>query len=166
MSEEIIFHNPTKGRMDFDKVMNEITGFINENPKRKYDVVIGTDSQGFNGQGEVDFVTAIIVHRVGCGGRYFWRRIYKNGFHTIRTRVYEEVNLSLDLAQRVIKRLNEFFKEEPFPQYGLNIHVDVGENGPTRDMIKEVVGMIRGNGFDVRIKPYSYAASVVADKYV
>lgn len=166
MPEEIIFHNPTKGKMNFEKVMGEITGFINENPKKKYDVVIGTDSQGFNGDGEVDFVTAIIVHRVGCGGRYFWTRVYKNGFHTIRNRVYEEVNLSLNLAQYVIKHLNGFFRDEPFPEYGFNIHVDVGENGPTRDMIKEVVGMIRGNGFNVRIKPEAYAASVVADRYV
>lgn len=166
MPEESLFHNPTKGKMNLDKVMDEVTGFINEDPKKKYDVVIGTDSQGINGAGEVDFVTAVIVHRIGFGGRYFWTRKYRSGLHNLRNRIYEEVNLSLSLAQHTIKYLNNFFKEEPLPEFGLNIHVDVGENGPTRDMIKEVVGMIRGNGFNAQIKPYSYAASVVADKYV
>ena len=45
------------------------------------------------------------------------------------------------------------------------IHADVGENGATKDMIKEVTGLIRGNGFEPKIKPYSFAASTVADRY-
>lgn len=32
-------------------------------------------------------------------------------------------------------------------------------------MITEVVGMIRGSGYDVKIKPQSYGASKVADRY-
>ena len=45
------------------------------------------------------------------------------------------------------------------------IHADVGENGQTKDMIKEVAGLIRGNGFEPKIKPESYVASVVADRF-
>jgi predicted RNase H-related nuclease YkuK (DUF458 family) len=32
-------------------------------------------------------------------------------------------------------------------------------------MIKEVIGLIRGNGFEPKIKPESFVASVVADRY-
>jgi predicted RNase H-related nuclease YkuK (DUF458 family) len=32
-------------------------------------------------------------------------------------------------------------------------------------MIKEVVGMVTGNGFKARTKPESYGASNVADKH-
>jgi len=32
-------------------------------------------------------------------------------------------------------------------------------------MIKEVTGLIRGNGFEAKIKPESFAASTVADRY-
>ncbi len=49
--------------------------------------------------------------------------------------------------------------------YNLEIHVDVGEHGDTRDMIKEVVGMVTGNGFVAKTKPQAYAASYVADKH-
>jgi len=45
------------------------------------------------------------------------------------------------------------------------IHADIGENGATRDMIKEVTGLIRGNGFEPKIKPEAYVASTVADRY-
>jgi len=37
--------------------------------------------------------------------------------------------------------------------------------GPTREMIKEVVGMVNGNGFTAKTKPESYGAFVVADKH-
>jgi hypothetical protein len=45
------------------------------------------------------------------------------------------------------------------------IHADIGELGATKDMIKEVTGLIRGNGFEPKIKPESFVASNVADKY-
>ena len=50
--------------------------------------------------------------------------------------------------------------------YDFEIHLDIGQNGPTKDMIQEIVGMITGNGFKARIKPESYAANKVADRYV
>jgi hypothetical protein len=50
-------------------------------------------------------------------------------------------------------------------QFNLEIHVDIGENGRTKEMIDEVVGMIIGGGMRVRIKPHAYAATSVADKH-
>jgi predicted RNase H-related nuclease YkuK (DUF458 family) len=32
-------------------------------------------------------------------------------------------------------------------------------------MIREVTGLIRGNGFEPKIKPEAFAASTVADRY-
>ena len=43
--------------------------------------------------------------------------------------------------------------------YDFEIHLDIGSNGPTKNMIQEIVGMITGNGFIARIKPESYAAT-------
>ena len=40
-----------------------------------------------------------------------------------------------------------------------------GENGDTKDMIRELVGMVTGSGFDAKIKPYACGASKVADKH-
>lgn len=145
-------------------VVKEISNFISQDKKDKYELVVGTDS---NGTQKTDFITAIIAYRVGKGGRYFWKRT--NGhktYHSIRQRIYEEVTISLHTADLLIKNLEKALTPKNFPGYDLQIHIDVGHNGKTRDMIKEVVGMVRGNGFVAKIKPESYAASNVADRYV
>jgi predicted RNase H-related nuclease YkuK (DUF458 family) len=164
MKSKDIFHSPTKGRMKLVKVAREISNFINQDSQCKYRLIVGTDS---NGDKKADFVTAIIVYRVGRGGRYFWKKT--NGgkvYHTLRDRIYQEVTLSLQIAQEMLGQLESLLKSTGQPNYDFQIHIDVGQNGPTRDMIKEVVGMVRGNGFKAKIKPESYAASNIADKYV
>jgi len=155
----MIFNSPTKGKLSLNRVIQELLCFINEEPNRKYKIVIGTDSSG-RGQ-KIDFVTALVVHRIGRGGRYFWKRIYHTKFPSLRQRIYKEVALSLSLAQKLLQN----FEPEKLKQ-DLEIHIDVGQNGQTREMIKEVVGMVRGSGFNVKTKPDSYAASTVADKHV
>ena len=164
MKNSDIFHSPTKGRLQLTKVVREISDFVSQDSQDKYQLIVGTDS---NGDKQADFVTAIIVYRVGHGGRYFWKRT--NGhkvYHTIRDRVYKEVTLSLETAQDLLGQLSSLLKSGKEPSYDFQIHIDVGQNGPTREMIKEVVGMVRGNGFKAKIKPESYAASHVADRYI
>jgi predicted RNase H-related nuclease YkuK (DUF458 family) len=46
-----------------------------------------------------------------------------------------------------------------------NVHADVGVEGETRGLIREVVGMIVGSGFTPHVKPESFGASTVADRY-
>lgn len=160
MKSKGIFHSPTKGKMELEGVVTEIANFINQDSESKYRLIVGTDSEA---SAETDFVTAIIVLRVGQGGRYFWRKISGGRtFHTLRDRIYEEVTFSLQTAQEMLGLLLQL-KEEL--SYDFQIHIDVGHNGPTREVIKEVVGMVRGSGFEARIKPESFAASCVADKY-
>lgn len=160
---EDIFRSPTKGRMKLLKVTKEIADFINEDSQARYRVIVGTDS---NGEKQADFVTAIIIYRIGRGGRYFWKKV--NGgvvYHTLRDRIYHEVSLSLQTAQDLLEQLKSSLKMDCKTEYDFQVHIDVGRKGPTREMIKEVVGMVRGNGFKAKIKPESYAASNIADKY-
>lgn len=162
--EKDFFHSPTKGRLQLAEVIQEIANFIGQDDQSKYRLVVGTDS---NGGRETDFVTAVIIYRIGHGGRYFWKRT--NGhkvYHTIRDRIYQEVALSLQVAQDMLKKLESSLAGDNLPKYDFQIHIDVGQNGPTREMIREVVGMVRGNGFKAKIKPESYAASYVADRYI
>ncbi len=157
-----VFQSPSRGPMSFVEVVADVAGYVAAETGVRHRVVVGTDSQ--NRDGGVDFVSVVVVHRQGRGGRYFWRRFRNDKkFHQLRDKIYEEALSSLTLAQEVTAAL----KAQLFPSvaYDFEIHVDVGENGPTRDMIREVVGMVRGNGFTVRIKPEGYGAFVVADKH-
>lgn len=146
------------------EVIGELVRFVKADPKSFYKITIGTDSTLLANK-TADFVTAIVVHRIGRGGRYFWRRIepsHSGKFHTLRDRIIQEVLFSLEVARDVLVELK---KETDLVNWTFEIHADVGENGPTKALIQEVVGMIRGSNFEVKTKPDSYAASHVADKH-
>lgn len=147
--------------MTFDEVIRAIFSYTQEGSARGYRVIVGSDSEGY---GDVRYATAIVVHRVGAGGRAF---ICKNTLFTnqsLRQKIFNETALSLALAQELMPRLTQLLGEE-FVRDNLIIHVDVGQFGETKEMIREVVGMVRGSGFQVETKPYSYAASTVADRF-
>jgi hypothetical protein len=180
------FNSPSHGKTSFKEVVISLAGYMKEAPNEKYRVTIGSDSHTNNLENthKVDFITAIVIHRLGRGGRYFWRKETKDSIYTLRQKIYEETNLSLATAQKLLNSLNNYLENEKRkpqpkqaqkkdgsfpdaanPQYELEIHVDIGQEGPTREMIKEIVGMVNGFGFHARTKPESYAASKVADKY-
>ncbi|MDD5144942.1 MAG: ribonuclease H-like YkuK family protein [Candidatus Pacebacteria bacterium] len=161
------FFNPSKGKLKIPAMIKEIIRYISEKPERFYDIVVGCDSSSSE---EPHFPLAVVVLRTGEGGRFFLKKInYKDRkFYSYKTRILEEVFLSCQLASY----LRENFDKEALKVENKNlhfqfryIHADVGENGKTKDMIKEVVGLIKGNGFEPKIKPESYAASCVADRF-
>lgn len=162
---EVVFNNPSIGSLSVGEVVKEIAKFVGQDRNVFYRLVIGTDSKErrLNGSREVEFVTAIIIHREGKGGRFFWTKSPTKLVHSLREKIYGETLTSLDYAQKLIPILQA--EMAGLAPYELEIHIDVGEVGSTRVMIKEVVGMVIGNGFVVKTKPESYGASVVADKY-
>lgn len=157
-----IFHSSFGLELSLEQVVAEIVRFITADPTRRYKVVIGTDSLLLPSK-NADFVTAIVVHRVGKGGRYFWRRVELGKFHTLRDRIIKEVLISLEAAESLLTLLRT---EAKHLEWSFEIHADVGENGETKVLIQEVVGMIRANNYEARTKPDSYAASKVADRHV
>lgn len=149
-------------RLSVEQVVQAIISFIADDPKRSYKIIIGSDSERKPDK-TADFVTAIVVHRVGNGGRYFWRRVIAGEkFHTLRDRIVREVLMSLEAAKLFL----EAARTMSVPDFDFEIHVDIGENGQTKVMIQELVTMIRANNFEVKTKPESYAASKVADRHV
>jgi len=159
------FVSPTKGLMSTSTMIDEVSNFVDEEPSSFYRLVIGTDSQEkrINGATEVDYVTAIVIHRKGKGARYFWKKIRKSGKKPqLREKIYSETLMSLEIAEKIVPKIRK--KVSP-AKYDLEIHIDVGPLGPTREMIREVVGMVNGNGFTAKTKPDSWGASSVADKH-
>ena len=159
------FFSPSKGALPVSEMISEVANFVDEDPSSFYRLVIGTDSQEkrVNGSTEVNYVTAIVIHRQGKGARYFWKKIRRNGkTPQLRDKIYSETLMSLDIAQEIVPQIRK--KVSP-AKYDLEIHIDVGPLGPTREMIREVVGMVRGNGFTAKTKPESWGASTVADRH-
>jgi len=158
------FISPTKGKLTPVEAISEISSFINEEPGKFYRVVIGSDSQAkrVDGKPEIDFVTALIVHREGSGARYFWKKQRLDRIPELYEKIFTETQMSLSAASELVPLLRE--KISP-SKYDFEIHIDVGPLGPTREMIKDVVGMVQGNGYKAKTKPESWGASSVADKH-
>lgn len=160
-----MFISPTKGKLAQPQLIDSVADFIEEKPDLPYRLIIGSDShiRGKNGQTRLKLVTAIIIHRVGLGGRYFWQAQHLQETKTLRDKIYAETMESLNIAQDFLPKLNK--RLNGHGHYQLEIHIDVGRAGETREMIKEVAGIVTGNGFTAITKPDSYGASKVADKY-
>lgn len=158
------FVNPTKGILNTVELIKDIKEFVDQEPKSLYQLIIGTDSQSRsnNGHSQIDYVTAIVIYRKGRGARYYWKKQKDNKIPVLRDKIYTETLMSLETAQTIVPRVR---KRITPTKYDFEIHIDVGPLGPTRDMIREVVGMVNGNGYKAKTKPSSWAASSVADKH-
>lgn len=161
LNEEVTFHSQTLGVLSFDAVITEIVKFVQREPGRFYKIIIGTDSEASS---PVSLVTAVTIWRVGNGAIHFWTKSEERKFATMRDRVWQEAINSITLAQEIRSRLQTVLGDEFFWD-GNEVHVDIGENGPTRDLIDSVVGMIRGYKFEPVIKPLAFGASIVADRH-
>lgn len=158
------FISPTRGKITVEEMVEELVRFMREEQDYFYSLVIGTDSKSGkpDAREKINFVTAVVIHRKGKGGRYFWQKNKVEKIGSLRDKIYNETLLSLQLAEKLVP---EFTKRLNGERYKLEIHIDVGNIGPTREMIKEVVGMVNGNGFTAKTKPESYGAFVIADKH-
>ncbi|MGE5553893.1 MAG: ribonuclease H-like YkuK family protein [Betaproteobacteria bacterium] len=150
--------SPTRGKLTFEQLFRDLMAYVCQEPEAHYRLIVGTDSQV---RDETTFVTAIIIHRAGKGARYYYSRERSRYTRSLRQRIFYETAKSLEIAGKLAAKL----AENGHSDLDIEIHLDVGENGPSRDLIREVVGMVTGSGFEALIKPNSYGASKVADKY-
>jgi predicted RNase H-related nuclease YkuK (DUF458 family) len=162
-TDNILFYNDTlKRHIGFDELIEEIKNYIHQEPRAKYKITIGTDS---NASAFAQFVTAITILRVGNGGRYFWTKSEKIFCPTLRDRIYKETMQSITFTQELKSHLKEKIGEDFFWNEKISVHIDVGQNGPTKELVESVVGMVRGYGLEAVIKPDSFGAFVVADRH-
>ena len=156
----MLFTSPSKGKVTFQELFKELVGYTNEYPDDAYKLIIGTDSHSFLNDCVI-FVTAVVVHRIGKGGRFYYHKKKTRYMESLRQRIYYETFLSLEVATRITEQL----AQNGGHQLNVEIHLDVGEKGETRNIIKEVVGMVIGSGYQACIKPDSYGATTVADRF-
>ena len=152
------FISPTFGKLNFRQMFQNLVGYMSAEPDQQYHLIIGTDSLLSE---RTCFVTAVIIHRVGHGGRYFYRKAYNRKMESLRQRILYETALSLETAGMLSAELSRNGHSE----LPVEIHLDVGPNGDTKRIIREVVGMVTGTGYTAVIKPDAYGASKVADKH-
>lgn len=152
----------SRGNFNFSDMCLEITKFIEKDKTAQYEICIGTDSQRHSM--EIKFVTAILVHKIGNGGQYYWLSKKIKYINSLKQKIMQEVSLTYQYKEMLKKGL-----EKTLNEYNITIvpHLDIGSNGKTKIYITEALGIFKGfsEKENALIKPNSFAASCVANRH-
>jgi uncharacterized protein len=156
---ELIFHNTLGKRFTLDDVQKDMLAFVVADMDRNYRIIIGSDSQ--HNFANTVFVTAIIIHRVGSQARFYYTKA--NGHHTMElsTRILQETADSVEILQMIEN-------SEVFGLVGkenIEVHIDAGQGGRSRKIMDACISYVQGMGYHYKVKPDSYGATHVADRY-
>lgn len=157
--------SPTLGKVSLETIAGVIAGRTVCASSGEYNLVIGTDSQNFD---ETKIVVVIALHHIGHGGTFFYDIQRTRRINSIGQKLLYETQLSLDYAEKLVKifkRMRDTGAFDYNKHLNLSIHVDAGKNGPSKQVIPEIVGWITACGFHAVVKPESFAASSIANKY-
>ena len=161
-----IFLRPNGDKLIFQDIATVIAEQMIKSPKDTYHLTVGTDSQNFD---KTKIVEVIALHRLGSGGIFFYRIDYMRKIDNLRQKIQEETQRSLTNADELLIYLEDALDQRGFDiskfDMHFQIHCDVGRNGDTSALIQEIVGWVQSLGYECSIKPASYAASAIADKY-
>jgi hypothetical protein len=154
--------------MSFSDVVAIIKYFIKANPDCEYRLAVGTDSQ-VKGRFTC-FATGIHIHRVGQGA---WccvnKRIENRRYDNLGEKIAKETALTYELVnmlnEQLMDVLCDFTVKHKHFDCRLEAHIDVGTNGESRKLVREMTGYFEGIGIDAKIKPESFVASSYANRY-
>lgn len=138
-----------------DKI-SDLSGWVRRASALGQEVHIGTDSLQTDGM--TQFVTVVVIHTPGKGGRVAYTRSVVPKIGSLRARllreVWESVDLGLVLSEAILGPLTVHIDANPEVQFKSSRY------------IQELVGMVMGQGFRSRVKPEAWAGSHVADHIV
>ncbi len=122
-------------------------------------VCIGSDSQVKTAY--THFATAIVFLREGRGGFAFVNKYATKRRFTIKERMIQEVNDSVQFAYNVCPILDKYNTE-------LEVHADINTdpNFKSNVALKEAMGYILGMGYTFKAKPDAFASTYCAGKVV
>lgn len=120
------------------------------------EIHIGTDSIQL--KHHTQFITVVIIITPSKGGRVLYSRRIVPRIESLRQRLLAEVWESLETSMAV----------QALGKGSLTIHIDANteEKHMSSKYIKELVGMVVGNGFQALVKPDAWAATACADYVV
>lgn len=139
------------------KPVPDLVGAVGELLRADREILhVGSDSQHYGGA--TNYVTVVAVIDPGSGGRVFYRGQSIPRTASLAHKLFREAELSLETALL----LSHHFAHD------IVVHVDANEDlrHMSSQYVRSLAGMVLGHGFQVRVKPDSWAATHVADSLV
>ena len=123
-----------------------------------FELFVGCDSHKISEK--YIFAIVIALHKPGSGGHFFFyrKKAKDNRFDNIKVRLLEETELAINAA-RLIK--------EHFPSRQVAVHLDINADARFRSsvVLQSATAYVISSGFQVAIKPLSWASSSLADAF-
>ena len=161
-----MFHSVSGKAMTINEIANRIIQYMMEDINASYEIIVGTDSQTHK---DTKMVEIIAVHRKGLGGIFFHNTDFIPRIRNLKQKINEETSRSLTAANELLDAIEFPLLGEGYLLEDLNvtfqIHCDIGKYGKTNELIKEIVSWVTSQGYICMIKPDSYVASGIADRY-
>lgn len=151
------FHSPTRGQLAKEDVFSHIEQTIST-LSGPFEIIVGADSQ-LKSRGTF-FALVITIIRAGHGGTFFYHKFQERRYSSLQQRIFQEAMYAVGLASEVREYLRERNHDTP-----IQLHFDIGKNGPTRKFIQSLLSLAEINHFRAEIKPNSFCASTIADKF-
>jgi uncharacterized protein len=159
------WHQPDKGKVPYSEVIEWIKTKLETDVENydQYHLIVGTDSQ--KRSNKIRFVTVAALYREGKGAMYFYtshllpKELFGKTKHD-KSRIYQEVDYSVDAATEILASLDGLIVP--------TVHADVSNKHKkeyTSDISDNIISYIKSYGFDPCIKPFSFAASSIANKH-
>ena len=160
------FTRPSGEVVSPKRLIEIVSNYILQEPNASYEFTVGTDSQNYD---RTKIVEVIAVHKIGKGGIFFYNTSYIEKIKSLRQKITEETQRSLVIADGLVEALDIALLERDIDINSLDlrfqIHCDIGQEGKTQILIKEITNWVTSLGYTCLIKPDSYAASGIANKY-
>lgn len=161
-----IFKRGNGTSVSYEEMIEIVSQYIAQDVTKEYEITIGTDSQNHS---HTKMVEVIAIHRVGDGGIFFYHCEYVRKIRSIKEKIIEETSRSLANASGFLDevQLNLIDKDIDLDKINIHfqIHCDIGHKGRTSALIKEITSWVNSMGYECLIKPESYTASGIANKF-
>lgn len=131
-------------------IEEEIKSYVKKGGK----IYVGTDSMLF--PHKCNFAAVIAFHDRDLKiAKYYYKQIKADSkeYKELQVKILEEVALAIQTAQFVL---------EVCPEADIELHIDIGtkKKNATAKFFKSIHGWVTGTGFNLRVKPNSWASSL------
>jgi predicted RNase H-related nuclease YkuK (DUF458 family) len=151
------FHSPTRGLLNKETVFSNIEHTVSSTTDQ-YQIIVGADSQ--LRRRSTFFAIVISLIRIGHGGTFFYHQFQERRYNSLQQRIFQEALYAVGLASE----LREYLRCQNI-DIPIRLHFDIGRNGPTHKFIQSLLNIAETNHFRAEIKPDSFCASTIADKF-
>ena len=115
---------------------------------------VGSDSMLNSNYCTFSCIVAVHSNDLGIANYYFQKqKLYEKRYHQLENKILKEIEISINTAN---------YLKSNIPKSIIEVHVDIGDKdkNATRYLVDNAKGWVKGMGYEIKIKPDSWASSV------